>query len=263
MSTTIPRGAAELIAESDNLSAALDGYGPSEIDGVYTRQGSIVTPQGIEIVGEGAGVWIDEHATVELTSNIRGRNSSLVIGRRCRLRKLTVHIDGDDIAVVIGAGSTVEQAVILVAPAGNSVVIGDDAMISSGVVIRTDDGHSVWDRRTGEKLSEPAPVRIGTHVWLGNGSRIGKGVTIGDGTVVGQQSIMTKNADAHSSYAGIPARKLRDDVAWSRTRSFNDIPGTVLFVAELDKDERAHPKQSLIRKVRRLLRVRLDRRQRP
>lgn len=53
-------------------------------------------------------------------------------------------------------------------------------------------------------------VKIGNNCWIGNRVIILPGVNIGDGAVVGAGSVVTKDVEAYSLYAGIPAKKIRE-----------------------------------------------------
>lgn len=57
---------------------------------------------------------------------------------------------------------------------------------------------------------EFAPVIISDDVWIGCGVRIMPGVTIGSRSVIAAGAVVTKNVDANSIYAGVPARKIKD-----------------------------------------------------
>ncbi|WP_309473787.1 DapH/DapD/GlmU-related protein [Curtobacterium sp. AG1037] len=58
------------------------------------------------------------------------------------------------------------------------------------------------------------PVRIGNHVWIGQGARVLKGVTVGDGAVIALGSIVTRDVPARALVAGQPARVIRENVSW-------------------------------------------------
>ncbi len=51
---------------------------------------------------------------------------------------------------------------------------------------------------------------IGKDVWLGAYVKIKTGVTIGDGAIVAMGSIVTKDLEPFSVYAGIPAKKIKN-----------------------------------------------------
>lgn len=54
------------------------------------------------------------------------------------------------------------------------------------------------------------PVLIGRGSWIGANTTILPGVTIGEGCVVAAGSVVTRDLDANTLYAGIPASKVRD-----------------------------------------------------
>jgi acetyltransferase-like isoleucine patch superfamily enzyme len=103
-------------------------------------------------------------------------------------------------------------------------VVGSDCMFAAQVVVRTDDGHTIFDRRSHALLNTPKSVVVHSHVWLANAVRVNKGAVIGTGAVVAQGSIVGGSVEPHCIYGGVPAKKLREDVVWSRSASYDDIP---------------------------------------
>ncbi len=62
-----------------------------------------------------------------------------------------------------------------------------------------------------DKLPEnDLDVVIEEDVWVGANVIILKGVTIGRGSVIAAGSIVTKNVEPYSIYAGVPARKIKE-----------------------------------------------------
>lgn len=53
-------------------------------------------------------------------------------------------------------------------------------------------------------------VVIGDDVWIGLGSIVLSGVTIGEGSIVAAGSVVSRDVEPYSIYAGVPARKVRD-----------------------------------------------------
>lgn len=94
--------------------------------------------------------------------------------------------------------------------AGDVVEIGPDFRCGRDVVIRSYDGHRIL--REGYQIS--APIKIGKHVWVGQGASILKGVTIGDGAIIAAGAIVTKDVPAHCLAGGVPARILKENVRW-------------------------------------------------
>lgn len=56
---------------------------------------------------------------------------------------------------------------------------------------------------------EIKPTKIGKDVWIGANSIIMTGISIEDGAIIAAGSIVTKNVEAYSIVAGIPARFIK------------------------------------------------------
>lgn len=93
---------------------------------------------------------------------------------------------------------------------GSTVEIGKGANIGRDVVIRSYDGHSIL--KEGYEIS--SPIKIGKHVWIGQGATILKGVEIGDGAIIGACSVVTKNVPPHCIVAGVPAKVKAENISW-------------------------------------------------
>jgi acetyltransferase-like isoleucine patch superfamily enzyme len=93
--------------------------------------------------------------------------------------------------------------------AQNSITIGRDCAISFGVTIIDDDGHGIG------LPPYSAPIIIEDEVWIGCNVTILKGVTIGKGSVVAAGAVVTKSCPPHSLLAGVPARIIKQEIAWT------------------------------------------------
>lgn len=60
----------------------------------------------------------------------------------------------------------------------------------------------------GEILGASGIIEIGNNVFIGMNTIIERNVKIGDNVVVGAGSVVTKDCESDSVYAGVPARKL-------------------------------------------------------
>lgn len=93
---------------------------------------------------------------------------------------------------------------------GDTIEIGTDATIGRDVCIRSHDGHYIEEE--GYRIS--APIKIGNHVWIGQGATILKGVTIGNGAIIAAGALVTKDVPERSIAAGVPAKVIRENVRW-------------------------------------------------
>ena len=192
---------------------------------IATKGSRIVTAGGLRIGGDGkitadgqgSLVYLAPDVTLKDTAiQINGANCRVFIGPGVRMKQVILKLSGDDCLVALGAKTTWESGACI-CTAGQRVLIGNDCMFSNDVVMRTFDGHGIWETASGKNLNPPGDVTISHHVWLGNGSRINKGTRIAQGSVVGQRSIVSGVLDGNCIYAGVPAKKLKEGIHWSRS----------------------------------------------
>ena len=154
---------------------------------------------------------------------IKGSGCRVIIGPHAQLKAARIVLAKDNCLVVIGGGTTWESGAFI-CDRGMAIVAGNDCMFSSNIVVRTSDGHGIWDKKTGRRLNLPADVSIGHHVWLGNGARVNKGAKIGSGSILGQCAIASGRLEDNCIYAGIPAKKVRESVHWTRDGDMDELP---------------------------------------
>ena len=161
-----------------------------------------------------------------LIVHFKGSGNRLVVGRHCRLAGRFV-FDGDDQEIIIESNTSFE-GVHLLASEGANMKIGADCMFSYGIEIRNSDSHGIYDMKTRRRINFSENIEIGNHVWLGMGVSVLPGVTIADGCIVGMKSVVTKPLRQRNSvYAGIPAKKIRENVVWSRYKG-KDFPQDIV-----------------------------------
>lgn len=179
--------------------------------------------------GADCHIFISPNAQLNGTKiKVKGKGSSIFIGPNCRLKNVQIAITGDNCLVIIGAGTTWESGTGICQD-GKAILIGDDCMFSNQVIIRTSDGHSIWEAGGTRRISMPDNVIIGPHVWLGNSARVSKGTIIGRGTIVGQLSLAIGILKENCIYGGLPARLIKENVEWSRTQAYSEIPKEYLL----------------------------------
>ena len=86
------------------------------------------------------------------------------------------------------------------------ICIGDGTLIGSHVVLATIN-HGQSPEQRGDNL--PAPIRIGTNVWIGSHATILPGVTIGDGAIIAAGAVVTRDVPANTVVGGVPARIIK------------------------------------------------------
>lgn len=86
--------------------------------------------------------------------------------------------------------------------------LGDGVIISPGVVIATTK-HDYQDGATSLNKSIKAPIEIKKGAWVVSNSVVTSGVTIGEGSIIGACSVVTKNINNFSFYAGQPAKFIK------------------------------------------------------
>jgi acetyltransferase-like isoleucine patch superfamily enzyme len=187
----------------------------------------------------GNRIEFDGRVEKQIRVKFKGRNNVLRVASQQNIAQLFVDFDcdnglleigsstgvpalraairvGDGCTVTIGRNVSSTTTVAMSTAEGTSITIGDDVMIASDIQIRADDGHPIFDVRTGRRVNVSRSIVIGDHVWLGLGSCVLGGATIGDGTVVGMRSIVTRSLPNNVVAAGSPAKVVKRHIAWER-----------------------------------------------
>ena len=171
----------------------------------------------IDFQGKGNVVFISKGVSFFATKlMLRHDDNLILIGPDCRLKTPTLFADGSRASIILGTGVTFESGVMIAQEPDMHISIGDDGMLSHDVALRTSDSHGIQDLATGQRINPPGPIELAAHVWLGNSARIGKGVVVGTNTVIAQRALLVADAEANSIYGGVPARKIKSGVTWTR-----------------------------------------------
>ncbi len=175
-----------------------------------------VNPAWMNIKGKNCRIFLAEDSNVsKLKIKIVGNGCKLYFGERTIL-KGAVCISGHQRSLVIGKNTTFQSVSIFIKE-GRDVFIGEDCMFSSRIEIRTSDSHSIYDMDTGKRINRSGNVFINDHVWLGKDVIVSKGVVINKNCVVGAKSFVNKSLlGSNCLYAGVPAKKIRSNINWTR-----------------------------------------------
>lgn len=145
---------------------------------------------------------ISSENTEEQTKKIKeilgssGNNVSFQTGFNCDYGK-NIHV-GEDFL------SNYNLTILDVAP----VTIGENVMIGPNVDIYTVN-HPIDKVGRRNYKATAQPVKIGDDVWIGGKTTILPGVTIGNNVIVAAGSVVTKNIEANSIVAGVPAKIIK------------------------------------------------------
>ena len=121
------------------------------------------------------------------------------------------HMDYGDSVIIgdrtfINVNCTIVDASI---EAQSKIVIGSDCLLGPNVQLLAV-SHDVEPKKRLSKNNYTDDIFMGNNVWLGGGVIVLAGVMLGDNCVVGAGSVVTKDVEANSFYAGNPAIKVRD-----------------------------------------------------
>jgi acetyltransferase-like isoleucine patch superfamily enzyme len=171
-----------------------------------------------------AGVRVDPTAYIETAHSFlryRSRHSpGATFGRGASMYKSSMLDIGPDGRFSLGDFAMLQGARVI---CDAEVTIGACSMLSWLVLIM-DSYRLPRDAASRRRLLErtaaarprllqsaapPAPVRIGSNVWIGFGACILPGVAIGDGAIIGARSVVTTDIEPYSVVAGNPARFVR------------------------------------------------------
>ena len=111
-------------------------------------------------------------------------------------------------------------------PLGKNITIGTDVFINSGCHFQDQGGIEIGDgtlighnvvlatinhdlNPKENRKNHYAPIKIGSHVWIGSNATVLPGVTVGDWAVVAAGAVVTKDVPAMTVVVGVPAKVLK------------------------------------------------------
>ncbi|BCM76340.1 acyltransferase [Aeromonas caviae] len=110
--------------------------------------------------------------------------------------------------IKIGRGTIINNSPTIIADK-SSIEIGESCLIGTGFYCADSDFHSLSINDRNGVAHVCKRIVIGNNVFIGNDVKVLKGVTIGDNSVIGAGSVVVKNVEANSIYAGNPARFIK------------------------------------------------------
>lgn len=187
----------------------------------------------IEINGDNNDIYIGEHSIFYGTNTLTIKTGSKInIQNNCIFTDSTL-VCYDNSEIFIDKYSTFGQNNLFIAYAKSKLKIGSDCMFSLNIVIQTGDGHPIFNVENGQiinKLSDDPDgldgyVELGSHIWVGRYAMIlggRKRTKVGDGCVIGAKAFVKGAFPNNCSLAGVPAKVVRKNIAWSRSNHIAD-----------------------------------------
>ncbi|MGI8349396.1 acyltransferase [Niallia circulans] len=131
-----------------------------------------------------------------------GRQKDCInIGNNVTILRYTEILGKPELPIYIGDNTYINQRCVI----RPNTKIGRRVSIGPGVMLMTDT-HLVGSpkRRAGKSINPPIIIEDGC--WIGAHSTVLGNVTIGKGTIIGAGSVVNKDCEPNSLYAGVPAR---------------------------------------------------------
>lgn len=145
-------------------------------------------------------------------------SSTLKIGNQSIIKGV-LSIQKENSSLIIGENSFIGGRSIIVAT--ESVEVGSNVLISHDCYITDTAGHSFdaeirrndipnrWNGFKDWDVVKSAPIYIRDDSWIGPKVIILKGVEIGEGAIVAAGSVVTKDVEAFTIVAGVPAKFIK------------------------------------------------------
>ncbi len=163
--------------------------------------------------GKGNILWCDNNINL-LNSNItfNGDNALIILSKNIHSYIVNISVNNDCL-VFFGNDTYINGRLNIVVSEQSNVIIGNECLISFECWIRTADPHIIYDTETRNRINPSKSIFIGDHVWIGQHSFILKGSQVGSGSIIGGMSVVAgKKIESNCSYAGNPAKKIREGV---------------------------------------------------
>lgn len=180
------------------MRTAMEGFNPGYYSGEQLRE--------IGFKSAGENVRVAKNCTIVGPGNIS-------LGDNVRIDGFTTIIAPGDGYLALGSYIHIGSNCTLLASAG--IVMRDFSCLSHGVRLYTKS-----DDYSGEFMTNPmvpshltnvtsAPIVIGRHAIVGSQASIMPGCFLADGSAIGANSLVTKDCEEWTIYAGSPARKIK------------------------------------------------------
>ena len=215
-----------LEVNSDNIEAIRQKYGNLVINLVPSATNNYLLLDSsskfktrfiVEFAGSNNLAIIGKDLSCSGNVAFKNDNGIFVVGGETKQQcKLSIKLLGIGSTFFFGRYSSANGLTCVMNGENTKVIIGDDCMFAKDIWIRNSDMHSIFDLESGAWLNPASDIVIAPHVWVGQDSLILKNTEIGFGSIIGAKSLVNKKIPKCSLAAGIPAKKIKDNVSWDR-----------------------------------------------
>jgi acetyltransferase-like isoleucine patch superfamily enzyme len=205
---------------------------------VQVQPGNVVEVEGPvtlagEILGRNNKVRVSAEQPTTLKIRINGNDNQITVLHAVAVRETSIrigtHVPASNCTFEAKRGLSTEAGTQFLLPnQRNTILVGEYCMFSNNIKVRAGDSpHLLFDADTGEYLDVTDGIRIGNHVWVGEGVYITKNAVIADETIVAARAVVTRKFhEPFTALGGNPARVIRTRVRWIRNRGLLE-PGTL------------------------------------
>lgn len=133
-------------------------------------------------------------------------DESVQVERDCWIQTIGKNSDDNEVKLIVGAHTGIGMGASISAAA--RITIGAHVLLARNVYI-SDHAHAYEDIRVPvmkQGITEPKPVTIGRHTWLGQNVVVLPGVSVGEHCIIGANSIVNKSIPDFCVAVGAPAR---------------------------------------------------------
>lgn len=165
----------------------------------------------------GSSIIINDQCNISECDIKTDNNRSLIVfGKKCKFGEGCEFISKSELT--IGDKTTIHKSGVVFADYESPVNIGVDCMISWPVYIRSNNGHALLDlkERKNTSLMKEKYVKIGNHVWIGQGVNVISNADIKDNCVIGAGGLVNSLIPENSLAVGLPARVIKRNMSWDR-----------------------------------------------
>ena len=183
------------------------------------------------LIGDNVNISCVNHSKMNLTSPCKIRkeslvgaieNSSINLGEKTSFYDKTVFFAKKEGSINIGKGSHSGENLRCITFFGGKIDIGADCMFSEYISFVNNDGHPIFDVKSGKQINTKKDIIVGEHVWIGIKATILSGTEIGEASIIGADSLVNKKFPNNCIIAGNPAKLIRKDIAWDREITNSD-----------------------------------------